>query len=73
MLKIGVLVSGGGTNFQAIIDAIQSGRLTDTEIVTVVSSNSNAYALERAKNIILILFVLERQIMKQIYYIRRHL
>ena len=49
MLKIGVLVSGGGTNFQAIIDAIQSGRLTDTEIVTVVSSNSNAYALERAK------------------------
>lgn len=49
MLKIGVLVSGGGTNFQAIIDAIASGRLTDTEIVTLVSSNPNAYALERAK------------------------
>ncbi len=49
MLKIGILVSGGGTNFQAIIDAISSGKLTDTEIVTVVSSNPNAYALERAK------------------------
>ena len=46
MLKIGILVSGGGTNFQAIIDAISSGKLTDTEIVTVVSSNPNAYALE---------------------------
>ena len=49
MLKIGILVSGGGTNFQAIIDAISSGKLTDTEIVTVVSSNPNAFALERAK------------------------
>lgn len=49
MLTIGVLVSGGGTNFQAIIDAIASGQLTDTKIVTLVSSNPNAYALERAK------------------------
>ncbi len=49
MLKIGVLVSGGGTNFQAIIDAISAGDLKDTEIVTLVSSNPNAYALERAK------------------------
>lgn len=49
MLKVGILVSGGGTNFQAIVDAINLGKLTDTEIVTLVSSNPNAYALERAK------------------------
>ena len=49
MLKVGVLVSGGGTNFQAIVDAIETGNLVDTEIVTLVSSNPNAYALERAK------------------------
>ena len=49
MLKVGVLVSGGGTNFQAIINAIESEKLKDTKIVTLVSSNPNAYALERAK------------------------
>ena len=49
MLKIGILVSGGGTNFQAIINAIESEKLKDTKIVTLVSSNPNAYALERAK------------------------
>ncbi|MEY8320042.1 phosphoribosylglycinamide formyltransferase [Lachnospiraceae bacterium 46-61] len=49
MLKIGILVSGGGTNFQAIVDAIEAGNLVDTKIVTLVSSNPNAYALERAK------------------------
>ncbi len=49
MLKIGILVSGGGTNFQAIVNAIETGNLVDTEIVTLVSSNPNAYALERAK------------------------
>ncbi|NLK37352.1 MAG: phosphoribosylglycinamide formyltransferase [Epulopiscium sp.] len=49
MFKIGILVSGGGTNFQAIIDAIDAGKITDTKIVTLVSSNPNAYALERAK------------------------
>ncbi len=49
MLKIGVLVSGGGTNFQAIIDSIESGYIKNAEIVTLVSSNPNAYALERAK------------------------
>lgn len=46
--RIAVLVSGGGTNLQALIDAQQSGVLTDGEIVLVVSSNPNAYALERA-------------------------
>ena len=49
MLKIGVLVSGGGTNLQAIIDSIADGRITDTSIEAVISNNQNAYALERAK------------------------
>ena len=50
MLKVVVLVSGGGTNLQAIIDAVNSGAITNTEIVGVISNNKNAYALERAKN-----------------------
>ena len=50
MLKIGVLVSGGGTNFQAIVDSIENGYIKNAKIVTLVSSNPNAYALERAKN-----------------------
>ena len=49
MLKVVVLVSGGGTNLQAIIDAVDSGTITNTEIVGVISNNKNAYALERAK------------------------
>lgn len=49
MLKIGVLVSGGGTNLQAIIDAIESGKITNAQIVTVAASNTKAYALQRAK------------------------
>ena len=48
MLKIAVLVSGGGTNLQAIIDKIAEGMITNTEIAVVIS-NKNAYALERAK------------------------
>lgn len=50
MLKIAVLVSGGGTNLQAIIDAVENGTITNTEIKVVISNNKNAYALERAKN-----------------------
>lgn len=50
MLNIGVLVSGGGTNLQAIIDKISSGYLKDCAIVTVVSSKIGAYAIERARN-----------------------
>ncbi len=49
MLKIAVLVSGGGTNLQAIIDAVENGTITNTEISMVFSNNRNAYALERAK------------------------
>ncbi len=48
MLRVVVLVSGGGTNLQAIIDAVDNGTITNTEIVGVISNNKNAYALERA-------------------------
>lgn len=50
MLKVVVLVSGGGTNLQAIVDAVESNTITNTEIIGVISNNRNAYALERAKN-----------------------
>ena len=50
MLRVGVMVSGGGTNLQAILDAIDNGIITNTEIEVVISNNKNAYALERAKN-----------------------
>jgi len=50
MLKVGVLVSGGGTNLQAIIDSIGNGDIANTSIEVVISNNKNAYALERAKN-----------------------
>lgn len=49
MLKIAVLVSGGGTNLQAIIDAINTKKLTDTEIAVVISNKKDAYALIRAE------------------------
>ena len=49
MLKIAVMVSGGGTNLQAIIDSIDNGTITNTQIVAVISNNNDAYALIRAK------------------------
>lgn len=49
MLKITVLVSGGGSNLQAIINGIKAGTVRNTEIVSVISNNPGAYALERAK------------------------
>ncbi len=48
MLKIAVLVSGGGTNLQAIIDRIADGTITNTKIAVVISNNKSAFALERA-------------------------
>ncbi len=49
MMKMAVLVSGGGTNLQAILDAMDSGRITNAQVSVVISNNANAYALERAK------------------------
>ncbi|MDO5291875.1 MAG: phosphoribosylglycinamide formyltransferase [bacterium] len=49
MLKIAVLVSGGGTNLQAIIDGVENGKITNTKIEAVISNKTDAYALERAK------------------------
>lgn len=49
MLKIVVCVSGGGTNLQAVIDGIENGTITNTQIVRVISNNKGAFALERAK------------------------
>ena len=48
--RIAVFVSGGGTNLQALLDAQSAGKLTAGEIVLVLSSSSNAYALTRAAN-----------------------
>lgn len=49
MQKIAVCVSGGGTNLQAIIDAIRDGTIHNTEIALVISNKQNAYALQRAE------------------------
>lgn len=48
-MKVVVLVSGGGTNLQAILDKISAGKITNTEVVAVISNKADAYALERAK------------------------
>lgn len=48
MLKLAVFVSGGGTNLQAILDAIDEGRIADARVEVVISNNRKAYALERA-------------------------
>lgn len=50
MLRVGVMVSGGGTNLQAILDAVDAGKITNARISVVISNNPGAYALERAKN-----------------------
>lgn len=50
MLRVVVMVSGGGTNLQAILDAIDNGKITNTQVVAVISNNEGAYAIERAKN-----------------------
>ncbi|MCI8518162.1 MAG: phosphoribosylglycinamide formyltransferase [Hungatella sp.] len=50
MLRVGVMASGGGTNLQAILDAIDSGAVTNAGVEVVISNNPGAYALERARN-----------------------
>ncbi|MCI8765794.1 MAG: phosphoribosylglycinamide formyltransferase [Lachnospiraceae bacterium] len=49
MLRVGVMVSGGGTNLQAILDRLADGSITNAEIAAVISNNPGAYALERAR------------------------
>lgn len=49
MLNVVVMVSGGGTNLQALIDGVKNGIVTNTEITGVISNNRNAYALKRAE------------------------
>lgn len=50
MLRIVVLASGGGTNLQAILDAVATGRITNTEVAAVISNNKTVKSLERARN-----------------------
>ncbi len=50
MLRVGVMVSGGGTNLQAILDSIDNGTIRNVRVEVVISNNRNAYALERARN-----------------------
>ena len=49
--KLAVLVSGGGTNLQAIIDAVRGGVIRSAEVALVISNNPNAFALTRAENV----------------------
>jgi len=49
MLRVTVMVSGGGTNLQAILDAVDQGKIRNAEIAAVISNNPGAYALERAR------------------------
>ena len=60
-MKIAVLVSGGGTNLQALIDAEARGDIRNGEICAVISSNPDAYALERAKRAFIPSYVLRRK------------
>ena len=64
-VNIAVLVSGGGTNLQALINAQKSGIITSGEIKLVVSSNKNAYALKRAENAEIKTAVCERKVISQ--------
>ena len=50
MLRVGVLVSGGGTNLQAVLNAIDNGEIQNAEVKVVISNNKSAFALERARN-----------------------
>lgn len=63
-MKIAVCVSGGGTNLQAIIDAIDNGTITNTQIEVVISNNADAYALERAKKAGIKQYASRQRIMK---------
>ncbi len=65
MLNIAVLVSGGGTNLQSIIDSIEDGYLKDVEIKYVISDKEGAYGIERAKSHNIKTLVFDRKIYKR--------
>lgn len=65
MLKLGILVSGGGTNLQAILDAIEEKKITNAEAAVVISNNAGAYALERARKKVFRQYVFLRKTMRQ--------
>ncbi|EQB87439.1 hypothetical protein M918_08980 [Clostridium sp. BL8] len=65
MFKVAVLVSGGGSNLQSIIDSISTGYLKDVSIEYVISDKGDAFALERAKNAGIKTLVIERNAHKQ--------
>lgn len=60
MFRIAALVSGGGTNLQAVLDAISAGKISEARVELVVSTNSQAFALERAKKAGIEAIVLEK-------------
>lgn len=68
MLRIGVMVSGGGTNLQAILNKIDGGILKNCSVVTVISSNSKAYAIQRAKKRQIPVEVISRKNFESIEY-----
>lgn len=72
MLRIAVLVSGGGTNLQAVIDRIEDGTIRNTEIAMVISNNKNAKALERAENTISLPAAFRRRILKAVKFLIKH-
>ncbi len=61
MVRVAVLVSGGGTNLQALIDAQNRGEIIGGEIAAVIASKSSAYAIERAKNAGIPAYVIARK------------
>lgn len=64
MYKIAVLVSGGGTNLQAVIDSIENGFLDNCSIECVISDNPKAYGIERAKNKDIKTYILDKKVYK---------
>ena len=64
MLRVGVLVSGGGTNLQAILDAIDAGTVRNAKVEVVISNTAGAFALERAKSMGFRLSVFHRRILR---------
>ena len=62
MVKTAIMVSGGGTNLQAIIDANLFGEIKNCEIAAVISSHPEAYAVQRAKNAKIPVFIVEKAV-----------